>query len=901
MKKFLIVILCFFTLPSLGSHIVGGEFELLYESKNHYLLRLLYYFDVLNNQFANPPQSAQPELSEPAITVAIFRKSDNKFMRFVTLSFTSKERVDYTQPDCSKGEVVTDRMVYSAPIELSDADFGDPKGYYVVWERCCRNYTITNIISDPPPPGDANFPNAAGQTFYLEFPPVVKDGVPFVNSSPRLFPPLNDYACPNKPYYADFQGTDDDGDSLVYSLAVPLSTHTTLAEPQLMPAPFPTVKWQSPFSFNNILAGDPDLKISTDGLLTVTPTVAGLFVFAVRCDEFRNGVKIGEVRRDFQMLVVNGCSPATAPRVRAKKLNESIFHEGDVSVSFSNQVPDDQRCIEIYVSDDDVLTDSKEQVKIRAIPLGFKQDLKGILPAVTSATLTTTNSETVFRICFEECPYFENGVFQIAIIASDDACALPLLDTIKISVYVQPPDNAPPFFSTANVNTSVDEGAAQTWPVIGIDPDNDSLTVNVVTDGFIFEDRGFSFQNVLLADGNYQAQLKWDALCHVYDFTDTQDFAFKIELDDIDDCQFNDADTMKFDLHVNLPTHFSPVIGTNLTSSDVENGIERNVFEGLDFTVFGSDQDNNPLTLTMTPLDFSADDFGISFPTVVGNDFVKSDFNWDILCEKMKLDTQDDFSFLFIVHDTPDKCGIVGADSLTVDVHVNPAINTKPELTVTNLSSDVDFENNSLEITMGQQIALNLLGEDHDNSPKDHVKVELIQASGSVEPVGYQFTPGEGEGSAQGTFTWVPECSVFENGVYENDYTFRFRTIDNRCFNAMADTVEVAMTIKDIDGSDTEFLPPNFITPNADGCNDFFGMEDLEDTACGEMHIPKLPKDNCIGKFASIRIYNRWGKQVFHSTKRNFRWHAEAEAAGVYFYTMQYTNTEYKGSVTVMY
>ena len=80
---------------------------------------------------------------------------------------------------------------------------------------------------------------AAGQTFYLEFPPVVKDGQPFINSSPRLFPPLNDYACPRKPYYVDFAGVDDDGDSLVYSLVTPLSTHSIIAIPPLLPAPYP--------------------------------------------------------------------------------------------------------------------------------------------------------------------------------------------------------------------------------------------------------------------------------------------------------------------------------------------------------------------------------------------------------------------------------------------------------------------------------------------------------------------------------------------------------------------------------------------------------------------------------------------------------------------------------------
>ena len=65
----------------------------------------------------------------------------------------------------------------------------------------------------------------------------------------------------------------------------------------------------------------PDLKISPDGFLTATPSQQGLYVFAVKCDEYRNGEKIGEVRRDFQMLVVDVCPRAEAPQILGKKLS----------------------------------------------------------------------------------------------------------------------------------------------------------------------------------------------------------------------------------------------------------------------------------------------------------------------------------------------------------------------------------------------------------------------------------------------------------------------------------------------------------------------------------------------------------------------------------------------------
>ena len=235
---------------------------------------------------------------------------------------------------------------------LLDNVYNDPQGYYIVWQRCCRNYQITNIYSEAPLSGDPADPNAAGQTFYLEFPPVVKKGVKFYNSSPRLFPPLNDYACPFKPYYVNFAGVDDDNDSLVYSLVTPLNTLSTLALPSAEPGPYPLVRWRPGYSLSNIINGAPDLRITTDGFLTATATAQGLYVFAVKVEQYRDKQKIGESRRDFQMLVVDGCQPAQPPQILGKKLADTGFtFDNTMAVSFDNTVADGSRCIQVRVSD----------------------------------------------------------------------------------------------------------------------------------------------------------------------------------------------------------------------------------------------------------------------------------------------------------------------------------------------------------------------------------------------------------------------------------------------------------------------------------------------------------------------------------------------------------------------
>jgi hypothetical protein len=198
------------------------------------------------------------------------------------------------------GGLRTRKLVYRTNITLLPTNYNNPQGYYVAVERCCRNNSISNIIT----PGDA------GQAFYLEFPAVVQNGQPFFDSTPQIFPPLSDYACRDELFYYDFGGTDDDGDSLVYDMVTPLNGHSS-ADPQFTapiasPAPYSLINWNVGLNTANQIPGTPSLGVDRrTGRLTVRPINTGLFVFGVRCSEYRNGQKIGETRRDFQLYVLN--------------------------------------------------------------------------------------------------------------------------------------------------------------------------------------------------------------------------------------------------------------------------------------------------------------------------------------------------------------------------------------------------------------------------------------------------------------------------------------------------------------------------------------------------------------------------------------------------------------------
>jgi hypothetical protein len=902
MKWILLAVLLVFAFPAMSSHIVGGEFELIHLSENSYRINLILYFDELNGL---------PGARDPNVVARIYRKRDNFLMRDVFLPALSESPVSYTQPECSHGEIITTRIVYSEVFLLPDGPYSDPEGYYIVWERCCRNYTITNVRSDDPLIG-----TYAGQTFYLEFPPVVKDGQPFINSSPRLFPPLNDYACPNRPYYVDFAGTDDDGDSLVYSLVTPLNTKSSAAIPFPGPGtwPFPEVQWRSPFSLDNIMNGNPDLKISDDGFITVTPTTQGLFVFAVKCEEFRDGERIGEVRRDFQMLVVDRCPQAEPPQILGKKASDGGFiYDETMNVSFTNTVADEERCIQVMVSDPDAAKadeNFQERINIKAIPLGFKKSVADVLPLVTSSTLINGNTR-VFDICFPECPYLQGGPYTVGIVAYDDACSLPLFDTLKITVDVQPPPNAGPYFTTPNVTAVLNEGDTRSWAIQAKDDDGDALVLGFVPVGFDPGLAGMKFTITDQQNGLVNAQLEWDAYCDIYNFTQQTDFELLVVAEDVDECNFNNAAVMKLNLKVVLPENHLPLIDTDLTSDPAERyvtDITREVYETLTFNVTGKDGDNDLLVLGVEGVGFDIADYNITFEPATGHGQVSSLFRWDISCDNVDLDERDVFNFRFVVVDQENKCQFVNTDTVDVFVLVERPSNSPPSLTYNSLNDVHTFVDGSMTSYLGQQIELGLYGTDPDVAPeKDNLRLELIDARGTVAPEGYVFASAEGQGSVETTFTWNPDCSIFQNGVYENQYEFTFRVYDSRCFSVKGDTVVVGITIRDVESDVTTFNPPNIITPNGDDCNDYFAMEGVDPvggTLCPTDDpdgIVRLPQDNCIRQFEAIRIYNRWGVQVFESYSRDFRWYARDQPNGVYYYSLFYSDKEYKGSITVRY
>lgn len=895
MKKVCAVfIFTFFYLVSFGSHIVGGEFEIVHLSKNIYRVNLIMYFDVKNGNI---------QARDNIVLASIFRKRDRALIRNIALTKFQERRVDYFQPECSTGEVVTDKIIYSGTVILRDEEFNDQEGYYLAWQRCCRNYTISNIYSDEPGNGIS-----AGQTFYLEFPAIVdENGDEFINNTPQLFPPLNDYACPNRPYWVDFAGVDLDGDSLVYELSTPLSTQFSSAFPpgnQNLPAPYPTITWRPGFSKINTVNGFPDLKISDEGFLTVTPLSQGLFVFAVRVSEFRNGKKIGEVRRDFQLWVVDKCPVADPPVVKGKKSEEADFtYQGTMNVTFERSLQEEERCIEVQISDLDALKVEdgfREDIWVKAIPLNFKGNVEEILPSITKAVLINGSTFNL-SVCFPECPYKEDGPFQVGIVAFDDACALPLSDTLKITVNIEPPPNQKPYFVNGDViNKEVIEQKDGFWSVdiIARDDDLDSMTFMAFPQGFALNEYGMSLTTYKNTKGEIKTRFDWNYDCLQTSFDGKNEFQILFIAEDIDQCLFNYSDTLLMNLKVILPENTLPEIYTDLGERNEKYfKIQSSLYESVVFNTISEDLDNDPIVINGVGSNFSFDDYEIIFPETetTGNPAVQKSFTWNLSCTSFKDNPLDSFRFYLMVEDF-DYCNITSKDSITIDLIVEKPNNKLPEVTFTSLNPRITVNSeSSFESVVFNNIQIEVTATDSD---PNNITLELWEILGK-DTRGFTFNPASGYKTASSILSWTPQCFDLNFVDELTNYLFVFRVTDDDCRAPSDNLVNMQINLKDIYNDIEIFNPPNFFSPNSDSFNNFFAVEWIDES--GNLYTSGLPKNSCVSNFEEIKIVNRSGREVFTSKERDFKWFGDGQPAGVYYYYIKYSDREFKGNITMLY
>ena len=317
-----------------ASHIVGGEILYAYtgtsNGNNNYTITLNLFVDCKSTNTNAIEQDKTAFFN-------VFKVNSTNYTRYNSYSLNSARtgpfRVSDNSYKCIKNipNVCVDKYVYTMNLNLPI----NTLGYVISFERCCRNSTITNILN----------PGTTGATYWVKIPGsslVSSDNSPKFKFTPPTF------ICLNAPLTFDQSATDADGDSLVYELFTPFMGASSMApipsgNAATNPANFKNVSWASANGYSpiNQIDGNPTLSINRKtGKLTLTPTVAGQFVIGIKVLEYRNGVLIGETKRDVQfnaiICVFEVVSAFYIPAVVCSEteLNLSNFSQGGTGFSW---------------------------------------------------------------------------------------------------------------------------------------------------------------------------------------------------------------------------------------------------------------------------------------------------------------------------------------------------------------------------------------------------------------------------------------------------------------------------------------------------------------------------------------------------------------------------------------
>ncbi len=225
-----------------------------------------------------------------------------------------------------------EEAVYEGVVELPF----NASGYWISYQRCCRNGTINNLAN----------PSSEGATYTIFLNSISQQQC---NSSPTFndFPPV--LICLNKQLTFDHAATDIDGNTLVYEFCAPFhgggqgsSGFNSPAPDPPAPPPYQTVQFAAGFSATNPMSANPALTINPNtGLLTGFPTAQGQYVVGVCVKEYNAaGDLLSVTLRDFQFNVAP-CDDQVDAKVAADSVDFATDHYfvescGDSVVTFDN-------------------------------------------------------------------------------------------------------------------------------------------------------------------------------------------------------------------------------------------------------------------------------------------------------------------------------------------------------------------------------------------------------------------------------------------------------------------------------------------------------------------------------------------------------------------------------------
>jgi hypothetical protein len=387
--KLLFITLLLFTIGKTAhaTHAVGADLTYTCIGANTYEVTLRFYRDCGGTAApSNPTISILGSSGCTAVTSSL------------ALPLISSQEVSQvcagTQTSCAGGSVQgTQEYIYRGQIQL-------PAGcdsYTISFTLSARNSSITNL-------------NVSGADIYVES--IINTDLAPCNNSPQFnnLPVL--YSCQGQISQFNHGFFDQDGDSLTFSLINPKTTNgVDIPFVSGLSATTPLrLQTGTTFQFNN-----------ANGQMTFTPlaNTGQVAVISVRIDEYRNGLKIGSMIRDLQMIISATCS--SLPPVSGTITPSSGTVTGNLIASCGGP----PLVIDFSVSDPDaadILTASSD---ISSIISGATTSVSGTNPINIQLIIPTAS--------------IVSGNYPFTITVNDGACPTPNVQIIGYNLQITNP------------------------------------------------------------------------------------------------------------------------------------------------------------------------------------------------------------------------------------------------------------------------------------------------------------------------------------------------------------------------------------------------------------------------------------------------------------------------------
>ncbi|MFK7923688.1 MAG: hypothetical protein AB8H47_17145 [Bacteroidia bacterium] len=358
---------------SMATHFAGGEITYEHVSGNTFTVTLKIFRDCDGANFGSVQSiRLSPTTSGFSMTVSEISRTD------ITVLCPGQV------PPCSSGSVRggIQQIVYKATKTFVPLPAGQE--YSLAFTTCCRNGDITT--------GSAN------GWFYISS--TLDPSSSLQNTSPVfLNPPYSLLLlCTSQQVSISPNAFDADGDALQFSLVSCKARNATESVP-----------YASGLSGTNPLFTTSGVSVDPfTGLISFVPDRAQVGVLCILVEEFRNGIKIGEIVRDIQVNI-QPCSN-TPP----------------VVASIGNQIiaPGATLCLNVSATDAD-----NNNIGLSAF--------SGLFPANATFTQTSaTPGAATGQICITPTAAQVGQTFSVSIEARDDDCPVPGIGSISFNVTV---------------------------------------------------------------------------------------------------------------------------------------------------------------------------------------------------------------------------------------------------------------------------------------------------------------------------------------------------------------------------------------------------------------------------------------------------------------------------------